>query len=308
VSILLLTRPQPAGPIAAHLARLAPDLAVAEDAEAVDPAAVRCVVAYRLAPGVLSRFPRLQLLCAASSGVDKLLALPDLPAGLPVVRVADTLQAAQIAQYVCGHAIAHVRDFAAYREQQRSAQWLRHAPPAFGSVPATVLGLGHTGRAVARMLAAVGFDVAGWSRTSPGLEGIAPLPDREALAERLTHTRVLVCTLPLTAHTEGLIDAAMLAALPPGALLINVGRGEVVDDGALADALRAGRLQAVLDVHRQEPLPPEAAVWQLPGLSVTPHVASQPSPLAVAQTVALAWQRLQSGQPHDNLVDRVRGY
>lgn len=309
MTVLLLTQPQPPGPIAEHIHRLAPALAVATDAAAVDPADVRCIVAYRLAAGVLPRYPALQLLCAASSGVDKLLAVPDLPPTLPVVRVADPLQSAQIAQFVCGHAIAHVRHFAAYRSQQQQALWQRHAPPAFGSRKATVLGLGHTGQAVARMLAAVGFDVAGWSRSARAVDGVPSLAGTGALHTRLAETDVLVCTLPLTADTESLIDATLLARLPAAALLINVGRGEVVADDALAAALREGRLAgAVLDVHRSEPLPPDAAPWQVPGLAVTPHVASQPSALAVAQTVVLALQRQQQGQAHPNLVDRSRGY
>ncbi len=309
MTVLLLTQPQPPGPIAEHIARLAPGLAIATDAVSVDPAAVRCIAAYRLAPGVLPRYPGLQLLCAASSGVDKLLAVPDLPPTLPVVRVADPLQSAQIAQFVCGHAIGHVRHFAAYRSQQQQALWQRHAPPAFGSPKATVLGLGHTGQAVARMLAAVGFDVAGWSRSARDVAGVASLAGTEALQARLADTDVLVCTLPLTAATERLIDAALLARLPARALLINVGRGEVVADEALAAALRAGRLAgAVLDVHRQEPLPADAAAWRVPGLAVTPHVASQPSALAVAQTIVQAVQRLQRGEPHPNQVDRGRGY
>lgn len=309
MTVLLLTQPQPPGPIAERIRALTPSLPLSCDADAVDAAAVRCVVAYRLAPGVLPRFPNLRLLCAASSGVEKLLAVPDLPPALPIVRVTDPLQAAQIAQYVCGHAIGHVRRFDAYRAQQGQGQWLRHAPPAFGSARATVLGTGHTGAAVARMLAAVGFEVAGWSRSAREVDGVPTLSGGEALARRLAQTDVLVSTLPYTAATDRLIGAALLKQLPPGAQLINVGRGEVIDDEALADALRDGRLaSAVLDVHRQEPLPADAPHWRMPGALVMPHVASQPSPEAVARTVVDAMRRLQAGEPHPNRVERSLGY
>lgn len=309
MTVLLLTQPQPPEPIAAQIRSLAPALALSCDADTVDADAVRCVVAYRLAPGVLPRFPGLRLLCAASSGVEKLLAVPDLPPTLPIVRVTDPLQAAQIAQYVCGHAIGHVRRFDAYRAQHQQGQWLRHAPPAFGSPRATVLGIGHTGTAVARMLAAVGFDVVGWGRSARAVDGVPTLGGHGALAERLAQTDVLVSTLPYTEATDGLIDGGLLAQLQPGAQLINVGRGEVIDDLALAHALQSGQLaSAVLDVHRQEPLPADAPAWRTPGALVMPHVASQPSPLAVAQTVVDAMRRLDRSEPHPNQVERERGY
>lgn len=309
MTVLLLTHPQPPAPIAERIRVLAPDLAVATDLEAVDAHAVHCVVAYRLETGVLSRFENLRLLCAASSGVEKLLSVADLPPELPIVRVTDPAQAAQIAQYVCGHAIGHVRRFDAYRTQHAQGQWLRHAPPAFGSARATVLGIGHTGAAVARMLAAVGFDVAGWGRSARQIDGVPTLSGHDALAERLARTDVLVSTLPFTAQTDRLIDAGLLAQLPPGAQLINVGRGEVIDDDALAEALGQGRLaSAVLDVHRREPLPADAAQWRTPGVLVMPHVASQPSAQAVAQTVVDAMRRMQAGEPHPNRVMRELGY
>jgi len=309
MTILLLTQPMAAQPIAEHIHVLAPEMTTATDAASVDPQAVRCIVAYRLSPGVLSRFPNLQLLCAAAAGVEKLLDVPDLPAHLPVVRVTDAMQAAQIAQYVCGHAIGHVRGFAVYRAQHAQAQWRRDPPPAIGSMRATVLGIGHTGAAVARMLAAVGFDVWGWNRSARRVEGVHSISGTQALAARLGETDVLVNTLPCTVQTRGLIDATLLAQLPTHAQLINVGRGEVVDDQALAEALRRGRLgSAVLDVHCQEPLPPEAPQWRTPGLFVTPHVASQPSAQAVARTVVDAMRRETAGEPHPNLVNRSRGY
>lgn len=309
MTILLLTQPQPPEPVAELIRVLSPSLPLSCDADRVDPADVQCVVAYRLAPGVLPRYPNLRLLCAASSGVEKLLAVPDLPPELPVVRVTDPLQAAQIAQYVCGHAIAHVRRFDAYRTQHLQGQWLRHAPPPFGSARATVLGTGHTGAAVARMLSAVGFEVAGWSRSARPVEGLLTLGGAEALTTRLAETDVLVSTLPYTSGTDRLIDAALLARLKPGALLVNVGRGEVIDDTALAEALQSGHLaHAVLDVHRQEPLPPDAPQWRTPGALVMPHVASQPSPQAVAQTVVDAMRRMQNAELHPNLVERERGY
>lgn len=309
MGVLLLSHPQPPEPIVRCIKALDPDLEIVTQLEEADPGRIECVVAYRLMPGVLSRFPRLRLLCAASSGVEKLLAVPDLPPDLPVVRVTDPLQAAQIGQYVCGHAISHVRQFASYAEQQRNAQWLRHAPAPYGSAFATVLGLGHTGATIARMLGSVGFQVRGWSRSGRPVEGVEVLPDRTALAAALAQTDVLVCTLPTTAQTENLIDAGLLAQSPAKAMLINVGRGEVIDDAALAQALEAGRLAAaVLDVHRREPLPSDAPQWRTRGLQVMPHVASQPSSEAVARTVVEAMRRLRHGEPHPNLVERALGY
>jgi len=309
MTTLLLTHPQMPGPVAAAMRSLDSTLPVACSLDEVAPEAVRCLVAYRLHPGLLPRLPRLSLLCAASSGVDKLLAMPDLPPRLPVVRVVDPLQSAQIGQYVLGHAIAHVRGHALYREQQARAQWLRHAPPAFGSCRATVLGLGQVGAPVARMLVAAGFAVTGWSRTPHALEGLACCHGADGLAAALGTADVVVCTLPLTPSTEGLLDAERLGLMPNGALLINVGRGELVDDAALWTLLRQGRLGgAVVDVHRQEPLAPDAPAWQVPCLTLTPHIASQPSPTAIARSVVAALQQQRDSLPLQNQVIRERGY
>lgn len=309
MTILLLTQPQPPEPIAALIAAAGGDLRVATDPSQVDPLDVECLVAYRLAPGTIARYPRLRLLCAAASGVEKLLNTPDLPAALPVVRVKDARQSQQIGQYVLGHAIAHVRGFATYRQQQAQHQWLRHAPPAFGQARASVLGLGHVGATVARMLVAAGFEVRGWSRTPRALDAVECFHGPQGLDACLTGAAVVVATLPLTPETDTLLHAERLSRMAQGALLINVGRGELVDDAALAASLRAGHLgAAVLDVHRTEPLPPEAAQWHTPGLFVTPHIASQPSAAAVAASVVTAWQQLCNGIPLTDRVDRDRGY
>ncbi|MBP6899164.1 MAG: glyoxylate/hydroxypyruvate reductase A [Burkholderiaceae bacterium] len=321
MAVLLLTQPQPPEPVAAALRALDPALALATSLDGIDPATVDCLVAYRLPADLLPRLTGLRLLCAASSGVDKLLATPGLPHDLPVVRVVDALQSAQIAQYVLGQAIAHVRGFARYREQQARAHWQRHAPPAFGSSRASVLGLGQVGEPVARLLAAAGFAVTGWSRSPRRLDGLDGLnglgsPDglacchgAEGLATALGQAEVVVCTLPLTPLTAGLLDAERLGLMAPGALLINVGRGELVDDAALWALLREGRLGgAVLDVHRQEPLPPQSPAWSVPGLTLTPHIASQPSAQAIAHSVVQSLHCLQAGLPLPHLVVRQRGY
>jgi phosphoglycerate dehydrogenase-like enzyme len=125
----------------------------------------------------------------------------------------------------------------------------------------------------------------------------------------LAQCQVLVCLLPLTPETEGLVNARLLAALPPGAFLINVARGAHVVEADLEQALRSGHLAgAALDVQSSEPLPADSSLWEVPGLILTPHVASLPSAQTVVMQVAENLQRARRNEPLLRVVDRTRGY
>jgi glyoxylate/hydroxypyruvate reductase A len=172
-----------------------------------------------------------------------------------------------------------------------------------------VLGLGVLGGAVAQALAEFGFAVSGWSRSPRSMAPVRCEHGADGLDAVLERSQLLMLFLPLTSETESLMDDARLAQLPDGAALLNLARGELIDDDALLAALDADRLaEAYLDVFRDEPLPAEHRFWHHPRIQVTPHVAALTDvPLACAQ-IAAKIRRLEAGEAISGVVDRSRGY
>ncbi len=187
--------------------------------------------------------------------------------------------------------------------------WREKAPPLARHRRVGMLGLGELGSACARALAALNFDVAGWSRREKVLPGIATHHGADGLDAVLARSDILVLLVPLTADTEGLMSAKRIARLPKGAVIVNPGRGPLIDDDALIAALDAGHLShATLDVFRVEPLPPSHPFWAHPRVTVTPHIASTTRPETAAGVIAENIRRGEAGEPFLHRVDRGAGY
>jgi len=171
------------------------------------------------------------------------------------------------------------------------------------------LGLGEMGAESARQLRALGFDVAGWSRRPKELPGIRCYDGAAGLREMLARSDILVCLLPLTRETEGILDARLFAALPRGAMLLNAGRGGHLVEEDLIPALDSGRLSAaVLDVFRKEPLAEDHPFWRDERIHVTPHIAASTNPITAARVVAETFRRARDGAPLLNVADLRAGY
>ena len=309
MAVLVLSSPLPSAPFADALRAAAPGVPVWTDADTAPADAVEAILAWRMKPGILPRFPSLRVLCSTGAGVDKLVTVPDLPAGLPVTRVVDPAQATEIAQYVLACVLQHTRDLPRYAQQQAQALWLRHPVRPAAHCRVGVLGLGAVGRTIAAACRAVGYPVAGWSRSARAVDGVACAHGMAALPGFLAQTDILVCVLPLTDETRGLLDRRTLSMLPRGAYLVNVGRGEHVVEADLHALLDAGHLAgAALDVFEREPPLPEDWIWSHPQVRATPHIAAQ----ALAETVAAqcldALHRAREGRPQPHAVDRGLGY
>ncbi|WP_027017087.1 2-hydroxyacid dehydrogenase [Comamonas composti] len=308
MGILVNIHPSMGEPIAAALRAQAPEVKVWTHREEAPADEVEIMLAWSLKPGVLEAFPGLQLLCAPSAGVDKLLAV-DLPAGLPLARTVDGQQHVEIAQYVLGVTLRHTRELALFDAQQAQGQWLRRPVRPAGQCRVGILGLGQVGAHVASVMQSIGYEVAGWSRSPRQLAGVACCSGEQGLAQMLARTDILVCALPLTPQTHGLLDRERLGLLPQGAYLINVGRGEQVVEEDLLQLLDSGHLAgAALDVLTQEPPAPEHGLWRHAKVFVTPHIAAQASAQTIASQCLENLVRLRAGQPLLNLVDRSKGY
>lgn len=289
-------------------ARQAPQLDFRQWPDVGDPAAVHYLAAWLPPDDLATRFPNLKVLFSSGAGVDQF-DLDALPPGLPLVRMIEPGITEGMVSYVLAAALDLLRDRPLYRRQQQAGLWQTHAVRLPASCRVGVLGLGQLGQAVLRALAGLGFDCAGWSRSPHQLPGVACHAGEAALAPFLARTDLLVCLLPLTDATRGLLNAGLFAQLPKGACLIQVGRGpQLVTDELLA-ALDSGQLsEAVLDVTDPEPLPPGHALWRHPRVQITPHVASMTQPETAAQVVLDNLARHAAGLPMQGLVDRQRGY
>lgn len=253
----------------------------------------------------------LRALFNVGAGVERLLAMPGLPAHLPILRLVDAGMAPKMAEYVCFYIARITRGLDRFVGPQPVRDWNvdrpRGAPPTVG-----VLGLGAIGAQIAQSAVRFGYPVRDWSRTPKSRAGIECFAGLAALPEFLSGTQILVNALPLTEVTRNLLDHARLSLLPPGAHLINVGRGGTIVDEDLLALLDSGHLAgAVLDVFRTEPLPPEHPFWHHPKVTVTPHLSGPTPREPAAQQIAQAIAALEAGTPVTDLlglVDRTQGY
>ena len=296
---LLLTDPMPAGYFSAAIHALDPEvdlLPYRPDLGDTELAGVEVVLGWRFPRGVAGRLPKLKWVCAVAAGVDKLL-VPELAEGVMVSRIIDAEQGRGIAQFVVMMALRHARKLAMYELQQQQHAWRRQPVAAVRSRVA-VLGIGEMGGVVAKLLEAVGFDVRGWSRGSGG-----------SLATLLGNSDIVVCALPLTPQTRGLLDQRALACMPPGSYLINIARGEHVVEADLIGAVRSGHLAgAALDVQCNEPMAADDPLWEVPGITITPHIAAQSSPETIAKQFVAGLRCVKRGEVPPQAVDRQRGY
>jgi len=236
------------------------------------------------------------------AGVEKIVGNATLTQ--PLCRMVDPGLTEGMVEWVVGHTLRH--HLGMDRHIVNPGQvWDQTCPPLARERPVTILGMGALGSAAAVALRALNFSVTGWSRTEkPGV-----LHGEAGLRQALSTAAILVTLLPKTAETENLLNAERLAMLPKGAVILNPGRGALIDDAALLAALDAGQVgHATLDVFRVEPLPRDHPFWTHPRVTVTPHVAADTRPVTSARVIAENIRRGEAGEPFLHLVDRVRGY
>ena len=286
-----------------------PDLEFRPWEEPGDPADIEFALVWLPPQGALRRFPNLKAILNLGAGVDALLKDPTLPEGVPLVRMVDDDLATCMAEYVLLHVLRYHREQPALDAQQRAHDWRMIASPAAMHRRVGILGLGAMGGEAARLLVGAGFDVAGWSRRPKDLPSVQSFHGEDGRAAFLARSEILVCLLPLTPETEGILDRDLFQALPAGAYLINAGRGGHQVESDILAALDSGQLAgATLDVFREEPLPTASPFWDHPKVTVTPHNASITNPQSAVRHVCESIRRVRAGEPLRNVVDPDLGY
>jgi glyoxylate/hydroxypyruvate reductase len=252
--------------------------------------------------------PSLKAAFNIGAGVNAILALPRVPT-IPIVRLEDAGMAAQMADYVAHAVLRHFREFDAFETTAKAGEWKKRRPLKRADFPIGVLGLGTLGSHVAKVITAFDFPVLGWSNTRKHKDGVRTFHGAGQLDAFLTQTRVLVCLLPLTEQTTGIINGAALSKLLPGAYVINVARGAHMVDADLIAAIDSGHVAgATLDVFHTEPLPPEHAFWKSPKITITPHISAVTLREESVAQIAGKMLALQRGEAITGIVDRMRGY
>jgi glyoxylate/hydroxypyruvate reductase len=312
MTTLLLSVPLNWAPLwTTPLGAIAPDLKlVVQGRDEFDPASIDYVLSFRPPPGFLKTLPKLKAVFSVGAGVDGFLADPDYPRQVPLVRFVDHSLSREMAQYVVMHTLIFHRQQRLFDDLQKKSKWQQMIPPrGTENTRIGILGFGEIGTMAGERLRDLDFKVSGWSRTRKDVTGIESFAGADAMTAFLARTDILICLLPLTPQTRGILNKETFAALPNGAFVINVARGGHLIEDDLVAAIDSGHLAgATLDVFQTEPLPESSPLWKHPKITVTPHVAAISDPRMMAKVAADGIARCEKGQPMENVVDFERGY
>lgn len=257
----------------------------------------------------MKRFTNLKALISLGAGVDHILDQVDRPAHVPVVRLIDPGLKTGMVEYVLYNVLRYHRRMPEYEQQQRKALWIERSQSLPSGRRVGILGLGKIGIACAEALNRLDFDVIGWSRTKKDILNVGCFYGDDALKPFLSQCNILICLLPLTPETTGILNKVTLAAMPAGSYLINVGRGGHLVEADLLAALNSGHIAgATLDVFREEPLGRDNPFWHHPNVTVTPHIAALTLPQSAGPVIADIVKKVRAGRKVPGLVDPAKGY
>jgi len=273
------------------------------------PENVEFALCWKHPAGSLAQFPNLKAVSSLGAGVDHLFNDPEFPVAMPVCRVVDPDLTQGMFEYVLTGVLYFQKHFQQFASQQQSRRWQRIISPYCRDYRVAVLGLGVLGGYCAQHLAGLGYGVSGWSQSQKELAGVECYAGVENLGAAVADADVVVCLLPLTEQTRGILATPLFAKMQPGACLINVARGQHLNEVDLLQALDSGQLGgALLDVFEIEPLPENHLFWHHPQITITPHCSSVTNPKSAAAQLVDNYRRLRSGRPLLNQVDWQRGY
>jgi len=274
-----------------------------------DPGNVDIAIVWRPNPGVLKQFPNLKAVINLGAGVDTILADETYPKDVALIRMIDPALTRHMSEFVVHRVLHFHRKFHVYDQMQRDHDWQELVQDDTLQKRVGILGLGNLGADAASHLAPFGFKIAGWSRSEKHIDGVQSFYGPGGLKDFLARTDILVCLLPLTPETQGILNAETLSQLPKGAYVINSGRGlQIVEEDLLAALDRGHMAGAALDVFCTEPLPTDNPIWDHPKIIVTPHIASLSSPQSAAREIAENIRRIRRGETPNDLVDMGAGY
>jgi glyoxylate/hydroxypyruvate reductase len=309
MSIVIFTDTNKIKPWKKALKEAAPDINVLSYEEINDASDVVFALAWNHPKGIFSQYPRLRCISSMGAGVDHLIHDMDIPGHVMITRIIDPLMSQDLAEYILSVIMNQLRAISDYRLLQNQKKWEKKSSRRIRDVQTGIMGTGMIGHHVASFLQTCGFSVAGWGKNPGNDASYRRYDGPEQLHAFLGQTDMLVCLLPLTPATKGILNKNTLRCLPGNAFLINAGRGAHVVDQDLIDVIDSGHLSgACIDVFEQEPLPENHPFWSHPKIHITPHVASLTDPLSAAPQIIENYRRTMDHIPPLNAVDRNKGY
>ena len=273
------------------------------------PEAITSLLVWKQPKGIFSQFPNLQLISSLGAGVDHIVEDPSLPPQVELTRVVYENLGRSIARYAAAAVLQFHKSLPAYFHCKQDKKWDKQIPSEV-ELRIGVMGVGKMGKEVAKLLLAMNFEVYGYSKSPKFIPGVRCFSEKnQELAAFLQRINTLICLLPLTDQTQGILNRKVFAQLPLNSYLINLGRGQHLIDSDLIEAIDKGIIAgAYLDVFNEEPLPPDHPFWVYPQVYITPHIASITNPVQAARQFALNHQRIKLRKPLINRVDRIKGY
>ena len=314
MSLLVACRQIKRDGFASGLSKLDPKLDVRVWPDSGDLEDIRYALVWKPPEGMLASLPNLEVIFSIGAGVDHVLGQSDLP-DVPLVRFVDPNLTMRMSEYVCLQVLMHHRRVREYAELQSQATWKEIWPqPGANEIRVGIMGLGVLGLDAMNKLAMLGYKLAGWSRSQKQIDGIECFAGESGIKPFLARTDILICLLPHTPDTDGMLNATLIAGLAkdgplPGPVIINAGRGKIQVEADILKALEESDLWAAsLDVFEEEPLPDTSPLWAHPRVIITPHNASISDDMAVCRYVVEQIERYENGDELENVVDLKRGY
>jgi glyoxylate/hydroxypyruvate reductase len=269
-----------------HLAELLPDRRVLAANDVTDADAVDYAVVWMPPTGMIAGWPNVKAVISIGAGIDHITCDKEFPSGVPIIKTIGPDMTQRMREYIALHVLRFHRELPDLERSQKNSTWEQVFTPTAPNRNIGILGMGHFGKACALTLRDLGFNVSGWSRSGTAVAGIETY-NSDGLEAFLAQTEILVCLLPLTDETSGILNAKLFEKLPAGAKVINVGRGQHLVEQDLLAALESGQISsAVLDVFTTEPLPKDHVFWTHEKITVTPHVASLIDPISGGKIIA----------------------
>ena len=292
-----------------ELKRSIPELDIQIWPEVSNPEKIDAVLTWKPPLGVMNKFPNLKAIISFGVGVEQILRDPSIPENVPIVRIVEPGLTSRMTEYILLAVLRFHRQAFAYQRLQQERSWQPLPLPETNTCKIGILGMGILGKDAAAKLSYLGFPVRGWSRTPKNIDGIECFHGREQLKICLSECKILICLLPLTPETKGILNHETFSALPKGSYLINLARGQHLVEKDLLTALDSGQLSgACLDVFDKEPLPANHPFWLHSQITITPHVATQTDSEYWTKSIVETINDVRAGVTLKNVVNRQQGY
>ena len=291
------------------LQKAAPEIKVYSYLEEHPKNEIEVALVWKHPKGSLSDYPNLKYIASSGAGVDFLFEDESISKDLPITRVVDTMLASDMSEYVIAVIFSYLKNLNVYKIEQSQAIWNPRTYKRISDFTVGILGLGTLGTVLANDLIRFGFKTQGWSASKKSISEVTSYAGQNELPAFLASTEILVCLLPLTTETTGILNKVLFQQLPKGAHVINVARGGHMVDADLIEMIDNDHLSgASLDVFHQEPLPSEHPFWKHDKINITPHYASVSDTDSVVPQIVENYRLSQKGEPLLHLVSKVKGY